>query len=71
MLIAKEKYFVDTNAWVALYDKKDQYHSQASKFLKELLGKPITLITSDYIMDFLTKVKVTIDIAKEQIFFQS
>lgn len=51
MLIVKEKYFVDTNAWIAIYDIKDQYHSQATNFLKGLLGKPITLITSDYIID--------------------
>lgn len=51
MLIAKEKYFVDTNAWIALHDTKDQYHPQATNFLKELLGKPVSLITSDYIID--------------------
>lgn len=41
MLIVKERYFVDTNAWIAIYDIKDQYHSQATTFLKGLLGKPI------------------------------
>lgn len=27
--------FVDTSAWYAIYDKRDQRHDQASKFLRE------------------------------------
>jgi len=72
MLIAKEKYFVDTNAWIASYDIKDQYHSQATNFLKELLGKPITLITSDYIIDeTITFLRMNVSYAKAVNFKES
>jgi len=29
--------FIDTNAWIALNSKRDQFHQQSVKFNKELL----------------------------------
>jgi predicted nucleic acid-binding protein len=44
-------YFVDTSAWVALFDASDKYHSFAAKGLNLLLGTPVTFLTSDYVFD--------------------
>ncbi len=43
--------FVDTSAWLALYDKKDQNHKTAKEAAKYLKNKKIPLITTDYIFD--------------------
>jgi len=45
------KIFVDTAAWCALYDRNDTYHPEATSFLKELVGRELRLVTSDYVID--------------------
>ncbi len=46
-----EKIFVDTSAWLALYDKRDKYHRSAKEILIELKNKKLPLVTTDYIFD--------------------
>jgi len=43
--------FVDTSAWLALYNKKDQNHKTAKETAKYLKNKKILLITTDYIFE--------------------
>jgi len=43
--------FVDTSAWCAVFDRRDQNHRKASEFFISLKGRPIQLITSDYVFD--------------------
>lgn len=43
--------FVDSAAWIALYDDTDQYHGQAVSTWQQISAEPIALFTSDYIMD--------------------
>lgn len=44
-------YFVDTSAWVALFDASDKYHSHAVDGLNPLLGTSVMFLTSDYVFD--------------------
>lgn len=44
-------YFVDTSAWVALFDSSDKYHPLALSGLDLLLGTPVIFFTSDYVFD--------------------
>jgi predicted nucleic acid-binding protein len=44
-------YFVDTSAWLALFDASDKYHPFATNGLNLLLGTPVTFLTSDYVFD--------------------
>ena len=41
--------FVDTSAWFALYDRRDDAHGNATRFWYELKRQPARLVTSDYI----------------------
>ncbi len=43
--------FVDTSAWFALGDRKDQYHDRATAFLRNLKFEPVLLLTTDYVVD--------------------
>ena len=43
--------FIDTSAFVALFNESDKYHEQTRKFFKTLEGTRTLLITSDYIVD--------------------
>jgi len=45
------KLFADTSGWCAVFDRRDQNHKRASEFFAALKGKPVRLITSDYIFD--------------------
>jgi uncharacterized protein len=47
----KMRIFVDTSAWFALNNRKDQHHKQASDFVASLKGSPILFLTTDYIVD--------------------
>ena len=42
--------FIDTSAFVAVYNRKDQYHSQAINILRDLHKIPHLLLTSNYIV---------------------
>jgi predicted nucleic acid-binding protein len=43
--------FVDTSAWYALNDRKDQNHKKAGKFIESLKAEPVLLFTTDYVVD--------------------
>jgi len=43
--------FVDTNAWIALNSKSDQFHANALKTNKDLLQKGCHYITTNYVLD--------------------
>lgn len=44
------KVFLDTGAWVAIADKKDQYAKTGSKLYTELILEKSKLITSDLVL---------------------
>lgn len=43
--------FVDTGAWLALYDRKDQNHRTAKEASMHLRDEKIPLFTTDYVFD--------------------
>lgn len=43
--------FVDTSAWFALNDRKDQNHKKARKFVESLKADPVLFFTTDYVVD--------------------
>jgi predicted nucleic acid-binding protein len=45
------KLFVDTSAWLALFDKNDQFHKQAVEKNVMIKKGRIELITSEYVID--------------------
>lgn len=45
------KIFGDTGAWIALADKKDQYHKSAKKLYALIQKKNIPMVITDYIFD--------------------
>jgi predicted nucleic acid-binding protein len=53
------KLFVDTSAWCALYDKKDQYHQRAKTFALGFAKKPVSLFTSDFVFDEIVTLLLT------------
>lgn len=46
-----ESVFVDTGAWLSLYDKRDQNHQSAKKAATYLKDEKVHLITTDYVFD--------------------
>jgi len=53
------KIFVDTSAFVALYDKKDQYHHKATAYFESLDPNSIQLHTSNYVVDeTITRIRI-------------
>lgn len=45
------KVFIDTSAWIALYDKNDQYHNKAGKIWAEIINKKKQLYTTFDVLD--------------------
>ncbi|MXY95513.1 MAG: type II toxin-antitoxin system VapC family toxin [Caldilineaceae bacterium SB0670_bin_27] len=43
--------FIDTGAWIALYDRKDQYHKDACSIFRELRRQRERLYTTDFVID--------------------
>jgi len=44
--------FVDSGAWIALLDQRDQFHERALRFQRELArGTHGRLVTTDYVLD--------------------
>ena len=43
--------FVDTSAWLALYDRRDQNHRTAREVAEYLRGERVPLVTTDYVFD--------------------
>jgi hypothetical protein len=46
-----KKVLVDTSAWVAIFDKRDENHKKAKSVLEYLKNNRIRLVISDYIFD--------------------
>lgn len=45
------KVFIDTSAWIALYDRNDKYHKNAKKIWTEIIGKKKQIYTTFDILD--------------------
>jgi uncharacterized protein len=43
--------FVDTNAWIALNSKRDQFHATAVRLNKGLLQNRYRYVTTNYVLD--------------------
>ena len=43
--------FVDSGAWIALLDQRDQYHSDAVAILNDLEQQNLQILTTDYVID--------------------
>ena len=43
--------FVDSGAWIALLDRRDQYHSEAVAIYNDLMQQRTQLLTTDYVID--------------------
>ena len=43
--------FVDSGAWIALLDRRDQYHSDAVAIYSDLIQQNTQLLTTDYVID--------------------
>ncbi len=43
--------FVDTSAWIALHNRRDQRHGTAADAFASLKGRRVRLITTDYVVD--------------------
>ncbi len=43
--------FVDTGAWIALLNRRDQHHQEASAIYRNLQQQQIRLLTTDYVFD--------------------
>ena len=43
--------FVDSSAWIALYDPSDQYHAAIVPVWQQLAEESVYLITTDYVLD--------------------
>lgn len=42
--------FVDTSAFVAMYDKADDMHSESIRLFEEIKNKRIRIVVTDYIL---------------------
>lgn len=58
--------FADTAAFIAMLNKRDQYHTQATKKLKGILQKPsITLLTTTHVFaETVTRIQRKISVDK-------
>lgn len=53
------KIFVDTSAFVALFDRKDQYHRKATAYFETLNPNLTILHTSNYVIDeTITRIRI-------------
>ena len=43
--------FVDSGAWIALLDQRDQYHSDAVAIYNDLMQQDAQFLTTDYVID--------------------
>lgn len=46
-----ERLFIDTTAFMALYDRSDRYHASTIRYWRSLREKRVKLWTSEYILD--------------------
>lgn len=47
----QDKLFIDTGAWIALIQEKDQFHERASSFLKSL-DFSVKRVSSSFILGY-------------------
>lgn len=45
----QDKLFIDTGAWIALMERKDQFHARATNFLKSL-DSSVKRVSSSYVI---------------------
>lgn len=45
------KVFIDTSAWIALYDRNDRYHKNAKKIWVEIINKKKQIYTTFDVLD--------------------
>jgi predicted nucleic acid-binding protein len=43
--------FVDTGAWIAILNRRDQHHQEAATIYNKLQQQQVRLLTTDYIID--------------------
>ena len=43
--------FVDSGAWIALLNRRDQHHDDAAAILNNLVQQNVQLLTTDYVID--------------------
>lgn len=43
--------FVDSGAWIALYNRRDQHHADAIGIFRDLEQQRARLLTTDYVLD--------------------
>ncbi len=43
--------FVDTGAWIAIFNPRDQHHHEAVAIYNDLRRREIKLLTTDYVID--------------------
>ncbi|MBD3181918.1 PIN domain-containing protein [Candidatus Poribacteria bacterium] len=48
--MAKNEYFIDTSAFIALIYKDDQYHNEALQIQEEIDRKGMLCVTTDYVL---------------------
>lgn len=51
--------FVDTSAFNAFNNPKDQYHSKSKELLGKIIKNKLTLVTTDYVIDEATTLLLT------------
>jgi len=45
------RYFGDSSAWIALFDKDDKYHRRAEAWARSIQGQGHLFFTTDYVLD--------------------
>ena len=43
--------FIDSSAWIALLNRRDQYHSDAAATFNDLVHQDARFLTTDYVID--------------------
>ncbi|MBI2849279.1 MAG: type II toxin-antitoxin system VapC family toxin [Chloroflexi bacterium] len=46
-----DRLFVDTGAFIALYDTRDRYHTAATRYYEELKGGRVPLLSTNFIVN--------------------
>ena len=50
VIIVKNKVFIDTSGWLALVNKKDEYHKKAKNVKNEINEKNFEIYTSNFVI---------------------
>jgi len=49
-MMASDRLFVDTGAWVAIIDPGDQYHGAASTYYRQVFGSRVRFVTTNLVI---------------------